>query len=494
MKKATNWIQHTVEGHALPRFLVSFPPMLTSYGIFLFLYELKFFRNFISILHPFLVAWAAVVAGYSFLVRQDWRNLRGWGWLALFVPAVLVSCFLNRETGIVAAAKSVVMTLLPLAAFLPYCLSTAPAERHKRFLSVLLAPAVVIFLASLTAYIMYLLRVSTVVEIGGVRALVGLRYYFQDDPNSGLLLYGLYSDTNHAAVYAVFFALYSVLLFLACRNGMFAKKQWNKAGRGFAVANFVIQCLYFPLANSRGGWLALIATLFLSVFLYASFGSSVTKASAKRILLSVLAACIATAVCTGVLIGGRYLSSAASVGVNKLVNFSFGDRGSTDNPEDIAPDDDFALDPDAPALDSFSKDTVSGDGGRLNIWAEALQLYLHKPVFGAGVGNTTYYAATAFPGGWLSRGYALHNSYLDMLVSFGAVGFVLLIGFLISFVWRLLNAVFCGQKTGVTHYILIGSGIFLALAIAFLSAAFVSTTAMYLILLLTIGYLIAQKE
>lgn len=224
-------LEARMEAHFLTRILTSHVIFAFTYGIFLFLYELKFFRELIPVLHPFLIVWAIFMIAYDICIRDSLKKMQGSKILLLFVLSTAITVLLNMKVNLLWNMKAWILSVLPLFTILPVCQIASEKDRKKIFIQSLLGAAVVIFLAALGSLILYLFRFGGTVEILGVRSYIGLAVYDSHVENSGLLLFGLFADTNHAAVYAVVFSLYSVILFYFCRKGLFlpvGKMFWDR--------------------------------------------------------------------------------------------------------------------------------------------------------------------------------------------------------------------------------------------------------------------------
>ncbi len=75
-----------------------------------------------------------------------------------------------------------------------------------------------------------------------------------------------------------------------------------------------------------------------------------------------------------------------------------------------------------------------GGSGRINLWKKGLDLFMKNPIIGIGINNFRYYNINVYGGS-----HYLHNTYLQVLVETGVVGFVIFSLFLFSFLIRLLK-------------------------------------------------------
>ena len=63
-------IDEKVSRYAIAKFVFSHTSLAFFYGLFLFLYEIKFVRGIISVLHPMLIAWAVIIVLYDIFIRK----------------------------------------------------------------------------------------------------------------------------------------------------------------------------------------------------------------------------------------------------------------------------------------------------------------------------------------------------------------------------------------------------------------------------------------
>lgn len=528
-EKQRGAIQAWVDRHAVMRFVFSHTWMAFFYGLFLFLYELRYFREAVPVLHPFLIAWAALVVAYDLLIRGLWTKLPAWRLLVLFGIGGALTVAINIQAGLVSNVKGWVLSVLPLFAFFPVCLTVPKQQRTKTLLKTFSGAAVVMFAASLFALVLYIYHFGAHVEVMGVNAYIGLALYNPNLPESSLLLYGLFCDTNHAAMYAVAFLGYSIILFIACRKGIFARKYQNIAGMVFGAANIIVQACYFPLANSRGGWLSLCVASVVVWFLYWQFGPGAVRKRGAKAVVSVLLCLVITGGTAGGLLtlreGMTQLSASvltaleqknqntnpdAPTQVTEAVNTQplqtepvqtepqptqpQPTQPQPTQPEPTKPPVENELDQNT-AWGEFDKYNETWGAGRIDLWKEALMLFVKRPFFGGGVGNSWYYAQQYGVQGKLASGGDIHNSYLDLLVDYGIVGFALLIGFFAVCLWKVLKkTVCCGKELDISYYIAAMTVLMSAGVILLLSCAFINTTAVYYLLLVLTGYLLDIKE
>ena len=475
----TEKIEQKVSACRLSRALFSQTCLAFVYGIYLCMYEIRFLDDWIAPFHVLLIGWTAVITVYNVAVRKIWQKLPAWQWLLAFFISAGVTTILNRETGLAGNVKSWVLSSLPVCAFLPACLQEKPSARKKIFFSVLLGAAAVVFAASTVSVVMYLRRFEQTITIGGVTEQIGI-HWLDEGGVLSVLLYGVYLDPNYAAALSVFFAVYSAALFFACRKGMFSKAWKNVFGQVFAAANLIAQLCYFPLANSRGAWLSLIVAGAAVGFMYL-YCVRLRDGTRKGLLALVIAAAVIGVSCAG-LIGLRntlsYFSAryAAVVAASREAENKNADHGQIH-------------------LDSFVKQDDGTGSGRLTIWKEALTLFAHKPLFGTAPRNNQYYMLKyGIESVKIAKGIGVHNSYLDVLLEYGAAGAAALFGFFAICLKEVLKRIFGKTEKESSYYLILLGALIICCTSLFLSASFINTTAMYYLMLVPIGYLIPLKK
>lgn len=485
--KSCELIDEKVSKSALAKFVFSHTSLAFFYGLFLFLYEIKFVRDIISVLHPMLIAWAVIIVLYDIFIRKIWRKIPFWVPVLLFSISAGITVIMTGEAGIVSGIKSWVLALIPLYAFFPMCF-TLPEKRRKSAVMIsFLGAALVVFVASLTALGLYSVRFGHYVTIGSMQEYVGMRYYIPSDPTTGILLYGLYVDTNHAAIYALAFAAYGILLFITGYRKTFTAKWKNVSAMVFGAVSAAVQLCYFPMANSRGGWLALAVALTVTAF----FGLFCVKfAQKKRILKTVLSVLVSAAITVGTL-GGTLLLRVGVAHLPDLVELIAADSSITQN---YFPDEDIDSDPTGDTEIGFSKNETSFDGDRILIWKDTLQVFTKRPVFGTSPSNNQYYAMKYQVGlEKIGKGCAVHNSFLDLLLDYGVIGFVLLMVFWILCAVSVLRKRFkTAENVDHIWYTAVFAVIITVCASVTLSCTFINTTAMYFLMTISAGYLMSD--
>lgn len=508
-------LEGRVADHYLLRQMTSHTVLAFCYGLFLFLYEVKFARDIVSPLHPLLIAWGGVLVLYDIFVRDIWKKIPHRILIFLFTVSTAVTTVLTREAGIVAGIKGMIFTLLPLYVFLPVCFSQEKTKRRNTLILSFLGASVVLLAASLAALGCYAIRFGGYVRIGPMREFVGMRFYIPTDPTTGILLYGFYVDTNHAAMFALAFAAYGIFLFVSGRKGFFDRKWKNIGASLFGIVSAAVQLCYFPMANSRAGWLALLIGAFAVVFFAGYCDWFVCKEKMPKFFLSCLAAAAAAVfVFFGMqaLRGGvarlpeltdRVIAGIQAVHIPGVSGQEGSMETSTEPTKVPSESEEGKHHSDMQLADTgdvseiyFDKSQVSADGSRLLIWKEVLQLFAKKPVFGTAPSGNQYYAQKYQIGLLkIGNGSAVHNSFLDLLLDYGIVGFALCMVF-----WGMCAfSVLCDSfkrkdRKNLPWFVSVFIIIVTLCGSVTLSCTFINTTAMYFLMIITASYLLADIQ
>ena len=491
LEKLDNKVSSTILGKTV----LSHELLAFFYGTFLVLYELIIVDNAVSWMHEILILWAGLIFLYDLLIRKIWKRIPFYIFLVAFAGSACITTLINIRTGLVANVKALILTILPLVAFLPTCfVHDEPKTKKKSFIISMLGAEIVMFIAVLIALYMYFMRMSIPVSYNGGLRNIGINYYYLNDPTSSVLLYGLFRDTNHAAGFALCSLAYSIILLDFSMKKGFERKWKNVLGSIFAILNIVVQICYFPLANSRGGWLCLLIVAFILGFI--AFYVKTKDKVKLRCLISIAIGILVSVCVYFCFYGVRFSMSRLSY---IITNYNDTDINE-DSPETNAP---FFVEMDnsesvvvdkkiEPPVDQFKKVNSSFAAGRLDIWKDTFSLWKHFSIMGINSCNSGYYARIHMPDSILAQDKAIHNSYFDLLLDYGIVGFILLVTYYGLCGFYVLKNMFIGKmKVDVTSLSLLGGIILNAGVVFLLSCNFINTTAMYFFLLMFLSCILS---
>lgn len=248
-------------------------------------------------------------------------------------------------------------------------------------------------------------------------------------------LFGAYWDPNIAAVITV--AAFFV-------SAAFAARTKNIPLKIVYILSAVIEFMYTAFSGSRTGIISLIGGALVYVLLMA-FKHKIFKNTAAHVVSSVAIALIAV-------IAAAYAPKAIQNGYNEILLIESKHNNdnipSNDSKTDITskPEDAFAR------ADDVSKNDISNR--RFDIWKAAIEVFKTSPAVGVGRANILPYVDDNLPQSYLvtndhMRFDSMHNMYLEILVSQGAVGLALFLAFM---VWVIAGIVKNGKRLWESRY------------------------------------------
>lgn len=251
--------------------------------------------------------------------------------------------------------------------------------------------------------------------IWGDPSLVNQGFVRVDDGAVVMRLWGVFVDPNFAAAIAIMVICFAIYMMMT------TKKKWVKA---LHITNIVLQSLYVVLSNSRMAkmillFLAFVGVWYISVKKIRKF--KVKFIAEKRLVREAVALVLAVLMvgaCSLCISGAKKVLPYAQYGISHLVKGSSG-TDSTDTPveDEIA-----SLDRE----DISAKDDISN--GRLEMWGEGFKVLKKNPVIG--VGPRSYHTiATEMDSTMVISERSIHNSYMELLMGNGIIGFLLLLAF-----------------------------------------------------------------
>lgn len=432
--------------------------------IYFFAFTLITFTSVIPILSlishyftRFFLLWGLVIILYKSIYKKQffWKNHVV---LGLFLLSYTITALVS-QTNFIGNMK----TVLWLACFFYVCLDAFPHKEQERNNQRFIVWAKTIigltFTASAISCMMYL-----------TKFLQYIKTFRQDNQPVGLWgnrLVGVYIEANFAALFALLSIGLSIFLLIA------QKEQGMKVSK-FYVINIVVQIFFSIWTLSRGGFVGFCVFLAAGSFFFFQY-------KGKKFFISVLAALLSVTVYGGFFyvipkITG-YIPPIINAQIEKYIVINDAHRRLNEQGVFTRPD---HIDPSRPYEQDVS-DIIEGENnaedpdfykdissGRLAAWKDAIAVWLKHPWFGVGDKNLSQYAAEINPNGILAKSPSTHNPFIRILVSSGAIGFVLFMFWLAAFLCKYLKQVqFSRAKNGDLK-----PGIILALLLGFLASCF----------------------
>lgn len=484
---------------------------LLWYGAFLALFELQL--RFSVFFHGVFVVWAySILAIKAFRERKFPKHV-GWMTQIIFVALIGITAIVNYPNAFVEQIKIIILTIIPF--FLIYPVFKDCKEDRVSLQSAFLRATrgfnIVVMLCAFAALISFLFKFSFV-DRGPAKLYLGVQLDPYVEGAQTLLLYGVYKDTNVAAMLAAASLCISAINLIAYRK--------IPAKYKFLVPlhwiNIVLQALFISLSTSRGIYLSLaFGSAIILPWVYEGLLKDKFRICWKRwsvgVLLTVLTITLtASAVVLVQKASISYLQNIPCVTSEIKPQMKESNGKDVDVPESENSDPVVLCDLPIPeflkgtagnqatsGVDvTFDKsDTGSWSGNsRLKIWSEGFVLFKNHMIFGIGHGNEAHYAATELPGSkYMKINKALHNSYLEVLYNYGVAGFLvyLIFGLQVLVVYiRSLGP----NRVDTEEKIILMNGLILLIALMFVSAALLGSSIVFMLLMLEFSYLLARAR
>ena len=379
--------------------------------------------------YGFLVVGAGCISLLMLLVAR--KKLKGFDiiLLAALMVSLVISAFMNTDLGLKDNLSGVVTIAVTVVSFFLIGKCFTKEELHFCLTRVILWASVLWNYGCVVSLGMYLECYSGYYKFGG----------FIRRSRMGLMdgrLFGCFSDPNYAAMIAVLIIGGLVYIFRKhsreCKPENGEKRPlWLSVERIYIVCSIILYLFYIVLAQSRSAEVAIIATGLILIILFTyrrrnhqddteCDDGCITKAIHK---LSPTDAGVFRAY------GVRMI---LMLGVMVIVYFGimFGLQtvGSI-----VIPDRDVEAEliRDDVTIENFSN-------SRIDIWIDYLMLVKDRPVFGLSTRGALPYAKRVDPTGYLAEtGYNQHSMFVQMIVHGGAIGFILMIMFLLRSFFRI---------------------------------------------------------
>lgn len=385
-----------------------FRKTLFIYKLYMMLYLLTAFNVFFNggiFLKGATVIAAVFGAGLLLCILFRWkryRKMKNFFLCILFLISYVVSSFLNIRYGIMENIQALLwltcqIEILYIASF------EYSAEEMKQELKILG-----------TVYIVWC-TIANLVSLSMI--FWGFEYKYVDSQKGvhwiGYLrgrLWGVYDDPNHGAVITVIAVFLMLYLWRAANK---------KSQKVCIVMGLVVNVLYMGFSNSRTAMIAFGGGLLCWSFLYLRL----KKKTVVRAAILSMGIIILT-------VGGLTAFEKVNVQVYKWAvsqNLERSKNISQKKPNERKKE--------------LAKDSSNG---RIDIWSSGLEIAKTTPIYGTSFRNMVSYSKENLPETYIVNNKlvdydSLHNMFLDVLVSQGAIGIILtllLIGNTIGTLWK----------------------------------------------------------
>ena len=364
----------------------------------------------------------ALLGGFVVLFRllnfKKYISARGIVWLVLFCGSYLLSTLLTRQYGLMENIQALIWMVIQF--FIVYTYNnSAPIEQDKKEIKILgwlfLGYT---FLMAAAALVMLITDYNNYRPAGDTAVISGFLWN---------RLWGLYTDPNYGAVFSIVSMVLSVAFYKASKKPI----------RAFLIVNIVFQGLYITFSDSRTALVALMATVFAAAFLLLLRAKKLEKQKVPvRAVISVALALVLA-------VGSAVTIAVVQKTGNELkilqYEYNAKHKGDTENevPDTIIG-----------RTDSDINNDVSNR--RFAIWQSGLEIFKTSPMTGITFRNYIPYAKENLPNTYIvhnDQGLfpSMHNSFVDILVSQGILGFIIILCFIVSVLIVLLRGIFKTQ-------------------------------------------------
>lgn len=453
------------------------PIIFTSvYLIFFLLAQVQILHFYLGYTQYALVAWALVIMCNEYLVKRNFIKTPG---LFIYAPILIVSgvsLIYNYSLSPITQIKSAILLAISVFIFYPLGVAIAKKETPEKDLAVLFLPSLFItFMQSIASLYTLFTVYSFLGEYHGSVICLGLQEFKYNSGAQALILFGFNVDSNHAAIFGTVSVLLSTWFYIHIKK-IFSNINHRRIFSVFYWIGLITQIPCIVLSNSRASSLVLaIAIPFIGLFWVKSVKKHLKYSLLKSALILVLGTISALAVVSTV------TSATEEFTRFYLSNYNGYTETSTDKHKNI----------DLAKIE-YSKGNPE-KSARPIIWRESFEVFMHTPIVGTGPYNSEYYARKYNIGdpndSYLRHGKAIHNSYLDVIVSYGILGFAVYLGFFIYLLNKWRKRAISNVEFDLDDLILGFCWINIMGGVFFLTDSFLGADYLFTIILIIAGYL-----
>lgn len=359
----------------------------------------------------------------------QYRHTPGILFLVLFIVSFVIPSVFIYRYAFVDSVKTIIWMTFQFGILFAFNSKKDASLVKKELFTVSFATMTVVTIENIVSVIMAFTGYFRIYQkIDGSYAVTGLSWWGR--------LYGVHGDPNYACVYTIAAIMIAVYLFFKCRN------KWLRLMLVvFSVFNF----MFISFTASRTGLISLVIAAVVFAFTY-FISDSKKKYRLLKSITSVVAA-VVLLLCLNKLTIGSF--NALKSLPTKDDSVATQDSSNDQNTQQDTPKED---EQNAPTV-GRTEEELGGDitNRRSDIWGSALQIFAKNPVFGIGFENVLGYAHDKMPTTYIVNNDqtdfdAFHNTVMDILVSQGAVGIVLICIFVVIFIVYFIRRI--GKKSG----------------------------------------------
>ena len=459
-----------------------------------------------SVFHYILILWGVIIIGYNLINRRDVFS----GGNRVFVVAWIIVSILTAISNIsnitTTSIKSIILTILSIVFFIiAYPLLKGKYSNLQMFKYIFYPVLSIKVVVNIISIYLYISNISIFIIRNELLDFLGIRYVEISGGKYTPLLYGLYKDPNFTAMMGVSLILISVYIYTK------GKSLISRFEKLFITISIILEFIIVSFSNYRGTVYSIlaIAAFAMVVIILNRYrkGDLLTFTSGKKLLIIFFSTVLIYVAYIGIQKGGFLISQD-----NKNTKYIYAEENrvfvklniSDLDREEFSEHKSWVLE----YLDEYEykgkeeKISISKDdsgeevgNGRIAIWKDTIKLFSRKPIFGIApemqkVISNDKYSYLDIPS--MKEGRSIHNSYLSVLLYYGAVGsLVIAVVF-----YRRLKPLFIREiKYGYVDESLIFYAILFSLTASFfLESIFVNIDFQQIYLMFLLGVVSTESE
>ena len=392
-----------------------------------FFYCIPFTNIILVKIFKIFIIWGVFTFLYNFFFNKDFVIKKADYLLFVFLLIAGISCIVNFRHNLVQNVISVMYLFIQTVLMISYNRTSSLDEKVKeikRFSNVAVA---LTFPCAVISLLIFLLNFKLSFKVGFQQYVFGV---FEGR------LWGVQGNPNTLAQWGLMSVFFSMLLLIINK-----KNQGKKNHRGFLYTNIVLQSICCILSNSRSINIGLyVALVFLTLVIIGLKKKEKTQSIAEALLknklttLGKLACVLACVMLTSFVVKqGMLLASLPfkNVDLDFLVYYEEDEKEEEDDEKS-----------------KIEREYLTSDfsNGRFEIWQGAAKVVMKNPVFGVGVKNVNKnvnkYMSKATVTLMPKLSENMHNIYFQVLISHGIIAFAVFAIYLICIVAKILKFLF----------------------------------------------------
>lgn len=359
----------------------------------------------------FLFIWGVALSIYNLIVNRTFLKMHFGIWLVAFIFLTTITLLINITSG--AIYNLVYQLNLLICFFVFYGLHTEKAFNFRK---------------ELYWVCRFIVYTTTVLGIIGLACLMAgisfevlwFRFIIYENRFTSL-----YINPNNLGFIS---CVGLVSTHMLTKQDFIKLSEKERVSRIWIATSLFINGLSLILCDSNSSLVLMIGYCIFFIA-YKMLGKE-RKFTVSQILIKSVTTLLVGAFIIGAMISVRYICQNGLAQVISTIDDTQITSSTSKNKNN-----DYSELIDSNSRITFTHENKNIDSGRFVLWEQGLEIYKDHPVFGTGKANIYLYGEEKFPpnGIKFSRGFMelmrpfevdLHNAYLTLLVSAGALGFI----------------------------------------------------------------------